>query len=185
VVLFASKRDAERFLAVLPKRFGKYGLTLHPDKTRMVPFRRPDCVDNDDDRPGTFNFLGFTHYWGLSRKPVAKGKPPSKRWFAMRRTAKDRLRRTLRRFSEWCRWHRHDPLETQHLMLVRKLEGHYGYYGITSNFLALAKVFYMVERIWRKALARRSQQRLPWSRMKWILARFPLPRPRIVHRYGT
>ena len=185
VVLFASKRDAERFLAVLPKRFGKYGMTLHPDKTRMVPFRRPDCVDNDDDRPGTFNFLGFTHYWGLSRKPVAKGKPPSKRWFAMRRTAKDRLRRTLRRFSEWCRWHRHDPLETQHLMLVKKLEGHYGYYGITSNFLALAKVFYMVERIWRKALARRSQQRLPWSKMKWILARFPLPRPRIVHRYGA
>ena len=72
VALFASKRDAERFLAVLPKRFGKYGLTLHPDKTRMVPFRRPDRVDHDDDRPGTFNFLGFTHYWGLSRKPAPK-----------------------------------------------------------------------------------------------------------------
>jgi RNA-directed DNA polymerase len=185
VVLFASKRDAERFLAVLPKRFGKYGLTLHPDKTRMVPFRRPDCVDNDDDRPGTFNFLGFTHYWGLSRKPVAKGYPPSKRWFAMRRTAKDRLRRTLRRLSEWCRWHRHDPLETQHRMLVKKLEGHYGYYGITGNLLALAKVFYAAERIWRRALARRSQQRLPWSKMKRILARFPLPRPRIVHRHGA
>jgi group II intron reverse transcriptase/maturase len=185
VVLFASKRDAERFLAVLPKRFGKYGLTLHPDKTRMVPFRRPDRVDNDDDRPGTFNFLGFTHYWGLSRKPVAKEKPPSKRWFAMRRTAKDRLRRTLRRLSEWCRWHRHDPLKTQHLMLVKKLEGHYGYYGITGNFLALAKVFYAAERIWRRALARRSQQRLPWSKMKRILARFPLPKPRIVHRHET
>jgi len=72
-------------------------------------------------------------------------------------------------------------------MLVKKLEGHYGYYGITSNFLALAKVFYMAERIWRKALAcaRRSQQRPPWRKMKRILARFPLPRPRTVHRYGT
>jgi hypothetical protein len=64
VVLFDSKRDAERFLAVLPKRFGKYGLTLHPDKTRMVAFQQPDRVDDGDDGPGTFNFLGFTHYWG-------------------------------------------------------------------------------------------------------------------------
>lgn len=185
VVLFDSKRDAERFLAVLPKRFGKYGLTLHPDKTRMVPFQRPDRVDNDDDWPGTFNFLGFTHYWGLSRKPVPKGQPSSKRWIAMQKTAKDRLRRALRRLSEWCRWHRHDPLNTQHLMLVKKLSGHYGYYGITGNFPALAQVFYAVKRIWRKALARRSQQRLPWTKMARILERFPLPSPRIVHQHRT
>ena len=185
VVLFESKLDAERFLAVLPKRFGKYGLTLHPDKTRLVPFRRPDRVDNDDDQPGTFNFLGFTHYWGLSRKPVPKGQPPMKRWFAMQKTAKDRLSRTLRRLSEWCRWHRHDSLKTQHLMLVTKLKGHYGYYGITGNFPALAQVFYAVKRIWRKALARRSQQRLPWTKMARILERFPLPAPRIVHQHRT
>jgi len=184
-VLFDSKRDAERFLAVLPKRFGKYGLTLHPDKTQMVPFQRPDRVDNDDDRPGTFNFLGFTHYWGLSRKPVPKGQPPSKRWFAMQKTAKDRLNRALRRLSEWCRWHRHDSLKMQHLMLVKKLKGHYGYYGITGNFPALAQVFYAVKRIWRRALARRSQQRLPWAKMARILERFPLPAPRIVHQHGT
>lgn len=185
VALFARKRDAERFLAVLPERFGKYGLTLHPDKTRMVPFQRPDRVDNDDDRPGTFNFLGFTHYWGLSRKPRPKGTPPVKRWFTMRKTAKDRLSRALRRLSEWCRWHRHDPLETQHLMLVKKLKGHYGYYGITGNFSALAKFFHVAQRIWRKALARRSHQRMPWAKMRRILARFPLPAPRIVHQHGT
>lgn len=121
VVLFDSKRDAERFLSVLPKRFGKYGLTLHPDKTRTVSFRRPDHVDNDADHPGTFNFLGFTHYWGLSRKPPPKGQPLVKRWFPMQKTAKDRLGRALRRFSEWCRWHRHDPLDAQHSMLVKKL----------------------------------------------------------------
>ena len=185
VVLFDSKRDAERFLAVLPKRFGKYGLTLHPDKTRMVSFRRPDLIDNDGDRPGTFNFLGFTHYWGLSRKPPPKGRPLVKRWFPMQKTAKDRLSRTLRRFSEWCRWHRHDPLDTQHLMLVKKLKGHYGYYGITGNSLALAEVLYQVGRIWKKALARRSNQHLSWATMKRILERFPLPASRIVHRYGT
>lgn len=183
VVLFVNKRDAERFLAVLPKRFGKYGLTLHPDKTRMVPFRRPDRVDNDDDRPGTFNFLGFTHYWGLSRKPRPERTPPAMRWFAMQRTAKDRLGRVLRRLSEWCRWHRHDPLETQHLMLVRKLKGHYGYYGITGNFLALAKVFQATERVWYRALARRSQRHLSWTTMQRILRRFPLPKPRIVHQH--
>ena len=103
----------------------------------------------------------------------------------MQKTAKDRLNRTLRRFSEWCRWHRHDPLDTQHRMLVKKLKGHYGYYGITGNFPALAKVLYAAKRIWRKALARRSQQRLSWAKMQRILDRFPLPRPRIVHRHGT
>jgi RNA-directed DNA polymerase len=151
----------------------------------MVPFRRPDRVDNDGDQPGTFNFLGFTHYWGLSRKPPPKGQPLVKRWFPMQKTAKDRLSRVLRRFSEWCRWHRHDPLDEQHRMLVKKLKGHYGYYGITGNALAIAKVLYMVRRIWRKALARRSQQPLPWTKMRRILERSPLPAPHIVHRYGT
>ena len=93
----------------------------------------------------------------------AKGGQAVRGWFAMQKTAKDRLSRTLRRLSEWCRWHRHDPLNTQHLMLVKKLKGHYGYYGITGNFSALAHVFYAVRRIWRKALARRSQQRLSWD----------------------
>ena len=103
----------------------------------------------------------------------------------MQKTAKDRLSRTLRRLYAWCRWHRHDPLKTQHLMLVKKLKGHYGYYGITGNFPALAKVHDAAKRIWRKALARRSQQRLSWAKMQRILERFPLPPPRIVHRYGT
>lgn len=185
VVLFANKLDAERFLAVLPKRFGKYGLTLHPDKTRMVAFQRPDRVDDDEQGPGTFNFLGFTHYWGLARKPTATGNPSVKRWVAKQKTAKDRLRRTLRRLGEWCRCHRHDPLGMQHLMLVKKLKGHYGYYGITGNYPALAQVFYAVRRIWRQALARRSQRRLPWAKMARILERFPLPAPRIAHRHGT
>jgi hypothetical protein len=89
---------------VLPKRFGKYGLTLHPDKTRLVPFHRPRRKDGGDDGPGTFDLLGFTHHWGLSRK----GK-----WIVMKRTAKDRFSRTLRRIADWCRGHRHDDVEVQ------------------------------------------------------------------------
>lgn len=174
--LFESKRDAERFLQVLPKRFGKFGLTLHPEKTRLVPFQRPDRVTDDEDRPGTFNLLGFTHCWKLSRR----GK-----WFVMQKTAKDRFSRALHRLREWCRWHRHDSLEAQQHAIAKKLNGHDAYYGITSNFDAIARFHYEARRVWRKALARRSQQRLPWRKMVRILRRFPLPAPRIVHNYGT
>jgi RNA-directed DNA polymerase len=176
VVLFESKQDAERFLAVLPKRFGKYGLTLHPDKTRMVSFQRPDRVDDDASGPGTFDFLGFTHHWGVSRKGG---------WTVKQRTARDRFSRALRRIREWCRWHRHDPVREQQRMLTKKLKGHYGYYGITSNFDRIASFFYLVNRTWHAALARRSQRGLPWRVMQKLLKRFPLPAPRIVHRYAT
>jgi RNA-directed DNA polymerase len=176
VVLFERKRDAERFLNALPKRFGKYGLELHPDKTRLVPFRSPARVDNDDEWPGMVNLLGFTHYWGKSRKG---------HWVVMKRTAKDRFSRALRRIHEWCRQHRHDPLETQHLTLTRKLNGHYAYYGITPNFKAIARFSHAVVSVWWRALARRSQRRLPWWKMQKLLERYPLPAPRIVHRYGT
>lgn len=176
VVLFESKWDAERFLAVLPKRFGKYGLTLHPDKTRMVSFQRPDRVVNDEDRPGTFDFLGFTHHWAVSRKG---------NWIVKQRTAKDRFRRALRRLHTWCRWHRHDPVKEQHRTLTEKLNGHYAYYGITSNFDQISHFFYRAHFVWQAALARRSQRGMSWKTMEKLLERYPLPAPRIVHRYGT
>ena len=176
VVLFACKRDAERFLAVLPKRFGKFGLTLHPDKTRLVPFQCPDRVGPDDDQPGTFDLLGFTHYWVRSRKGA---------WIVKQRTAKDRFSRALRRLREWCRWHRHDPLEAQHLMLTKKIRGHYAYYGIWSNVDRLGDFLHWTTRAWKAALARRSQRWMTWATMNAILRRFPLPRPRIVRWYGT
>ena len=176
VVLFESKQDAERFLAVLPKRFGKYGLTLHPDKTRMISFQRPDRVNDGESGPATFDFLGFTHHWAVSRK----GK-----WVVKQRTAKDRFRRALRRLREWCRWNRHDPVEEQHRTLKRKLNGHYAYYGITSNFDAISRFFYLAHFVWHAALARRSQRGMPWRTMEKLLERYPLPAPRIVHRYGT
>jgi RNA-directed DNA polymerase len=177
VFVFARKVDAERVLDVLSKRFDKYGLTLHPDKTRLVPFHRPDRDDGDDGGPGTFDLLGFTHHWGLSRK----GK-----WVVKKRTAKDRFSRTLRRIAEWCRMHRHDDVESQHRALVRKVNGHYAYFGVTSNYASLARLVHEVEAIWRKWLSRRSQKGfLNWKAMHRLLERYPLPAPRIVHRYIT
>lgn len=177
VFLFAQKKDAERVLDVLPKRFGKYGLTLHPEKTRLVPFHRPDRDDGGDGGPGTFDMLGFTYHWGLSRK----GK-----WVVQRRTARDRFNRTLRRIGEWCHEHRHADVEAQHRALSRKLAGHYAYFGVTSNLRALRRLWHETKAIWRKWLSRRSQKAfLSWEAMHRLLERYPLPQPRIVHRYGT
>ena len=176
VFVFSRKEDAERVLEVLPKRFGKYGLSLHPDKTRLVPFRRPDR-DNDGNGPGTFDFLGFTHHWGKSRKD---------KWVVKKRTARDRFSRTLRHIRSWCRAHRHDDVKEQHRALARKLNGHYAYYGVTSNSDALARLWHEVVLTWRKWLSRRSQKAyLNWVKMTRLLERYPLPPPRIVHRYGT
>jgi len=97
VILLSDERDARRVEAVLGKRFGKYGLALHEEKTRLVEFRRPREGGN---QPGSFDFLGFTHYWGKSRKG---------NWVVQRKTAKDRLRRAVRRVYMWCKKHRHDP----------------------------------------------------------------------------
>jgi RNA-directed DNA polymerase len=175
LIVFAQKRDAERVLEVLPKRFGRYGLTVHPDKTRLVPFHRPDRDDGHDGGPGTFDFLGFTHHWGLSRN----GK-----WVPRMRTAKDRFSRTLRRIAEWCRRHRHDDVEVQRRALSRSLLGHYAYYGVTSNSGALERLCNEVKVIWRKWLSRRSQRAfLNWRQMNRLLTKYPLPQPRIVHRY--
>ena len=177
VIIFERKEDAERVLDVLPKRFGRYGLTLHPTKTRLVPFRRPDRRSGDGGGgPGTFDLLGFTLHWGLTL---------SGRWTVKFRTAKDRFSRALRRIREWCRWHRHADLETQHRGLVWKIRGHYAYYGITHNSRALGRFLHEVKDIWRTWLSRRSQRGpVRWRTMHRLLERYPLPSPRIVHRLG-
>jgi group II intron reverse transcriptase/maturase len=177
VFVFEREEDARRILDVLPKRFGKYGLTLHPDKTRLVPFTRPDSFRGKGREPGTFDLLGFTWYWGLSRK---------KRWSVKFKTAKDRFSRTLRRINEWCREHFHFDVAEQHRALVQKLNGHYAYFGITTNYAALSRLRLAAKGIWRKWLSRRSQKAfLNWHAMARLEQRFPLPKPRIVHRYVT
>ena len=177
VFVLEQKIDAERILDVLPKRFGKYGLTLHPDKTRLVPFQRPLLTDRGGGPgPGTFDLLGFTHHWARSRKG---------NWVVKRRTATDRFSRALHRFREWCRNHRHDPVKAQHRTLVRKLVGHDNYYGVTGNVDALSRLHQQVKLIWWKALNRRSQRAFPWRVMAALLSRLPLPRGQLAKRYRT
>jgi group II intron reverse transcriptase/maturase len=175
VMVFSCADDARRVMDVLPKRFAKYGLTLHPDKTRLVEFRRPDRRPprdgGDGGRPGTFDLLGFTHFWGLSRK----GK-----WVVKRRTARDRFTRALRRVTEWCKLNRHQPVADQHKALTQKLRGHFGYYGIIGNYEALHRFLEHTKHAWRKWLARRSRRKgMPWPRMNRLLERYPLTHPRI------
>jgi RNA-directed DNA polymerase len=178
VLLFEVEEDARRVMAVLPKRFGKYGLTLHPDKTRLLPFQRPPkgpppIGGASPTPPSTFDLLGFTHYWGRSRRG---------NWAIMRRTANDRFSRALRRVAEWGRSHMHDELSSQQEGLARKLRGHYEYYGIAGNSKALRRFFWEVVAVWRKWLDRRSQNaKMTWERMHRLLKRYPLPRPRITH----
>jgi len=176
VIMFANEKDARRVYEVLPKRFAKYGLTLHPDKTRLIEFRRSTRNPKDADPQGlaTFDLLGFTHYWGKSR---------TGKWVVKRKTAKDRFRKALARISAWCRQHLHDPLPAQRAALARKLTGHYGYYGITGNSASLGRLLFFVRRIWFKWLRRRSQRaRLNWDRYAALLEVFPLPPARLPKR---
>ena len=174
VMVFELERDALRVNEILAKRFARYGLRLHPDKTRLTPFKKPtDPPSSGGKGPGSFDFLGFTHYWGISRKGA---------WVVKRKTAKDRFSRTVRRINEWCQINRHAPLRAQHHGLCRKLKGHDAYYGITGNSQALARLRYVVENTWRKWLNRRSWKgRMTWQRMSRLLRVFRLPTARAVH----
>lgn len=171
VLVFRYKEDAERVMRVLPKRLARYGLELHPEKTQLVPFRRPSQWGRSRDRPGTFDFLGLTHHWARTRKGG---------WAVKQRTGKDRLRRTIRAIDRWCRAHRHAPVGYQQRQLAAKLRGHYAYFGVPGNYRALAAVYQRAIRSWRKWLSRRSQRGwIPWAAFLRFLRRHSLPRPRL------
>jgi RNA-directed DNA polymerase len=175
VMTFEREEDALRVKAVLAKRFDKYGLRLHPTKTRLVRFHPPSVSNpegGEGQRQRSFDLLGFTLYWGRSRKG---------RWVVQQKTMKSRFRRALRRISMWCRENRHLPEKEQSEALAQKLNGHYSYYGVTGNYRALLQLYERVKRIWHKWLGRRSNRPLYWDRMLAILQAFPLPRPRVVH----
>ncbi len=176
VMVFSNEEDAMRVLEVLPKRFGRYGLMLHPEKTRLVAFERPDRPsrrnrrnETRNDKPGTFDFLGFTIHWGKSL---------AGNWVVRVRTSKSRLRRTLKNLTEWCRTHRHDPLEQQQRGINHKLRGHYAYFGRRGNIGRLWNVWSRARQIWRVWLSRRSQKaRLTWPMMVKLLEHYPLVLP--------
>jgi RNA-directed DNA polymerase len=174
VIVFEWEADARRVMEVLPKRFGKYGLTLHPEKTRLLKFMRPrpdGGKDDDDEGPGSFDFLGLTHHWRRSRKGTM---------VVRQTTMRARFTRGLARIREWCRQHRHLPIAQQRKLLAMKLRGHYNYYGIIGNHKALVRFMEEVIRVWHKWLARRSQRaNSRWDHFQRILHRYPLPRPRV------
>lgn len=177
IIVFERKQDALRVQEVLPKRFGRFGLSLHPEKTRLVRFRRPGRHAKKRERGATFNFLGFTHYWARSLRGWG--------WMLLRKTATKRLSRALTRVDQWCRRCRHLPIREQAKALNRKLNGHYNYYGISGNSKGIKKFFWEVLRIWKKWLSRRSHKAwIPWERFRHLerlLAR-PRLRPRPAKR---
>jgi RNA-directed DNA polymerase len=167
VMVFAREEDARRVLAVLAKRFAKYGLELHPEKTRLVDFRKPA----DGGRSGTFEMLGFTHFWGTSRKGNVT---------VVRKTARGRFGRALQRVTDWCRKTRNLSVTLQHVALVAKLRGHYNYFGVSGNSRALQRFRHETARIWRRWLSRRSDRAtVGWDRFRLLLRRYPLPPPRL------
>ncbi|MBK9369336.1 MAG: group II intron reverse transcriptase/maturase [Deltaproteobacteria bacterium] len=175
VIVFANERDARRVMEVLPKRFGRFGLTLHPEKTRLAPFQRPRTPlgAKMTVKPGSFDFLGLTQYWTRSRKG---------QWMPKQKTARSRLGRALKSIALWCRKAHHRPVVEQAKTLGKKLRGHYAYFGVTGNYRALGQFFQEVKRIWRGWLCRRSQRgRLSWEGFHVLLKRNPLPPPIAVH----
>jgi group II intron reverse transcriptase/maturase len=174
VMVFRYRDEAEQVLRALVKRFARYGLKLNKEKTKLVRHTRPPWdKGKPGPRPGTFDFLGFTHYWGRSRK----GRPVPKK-----KTAAKRLRRTLKRLNEWLKRKRHQPVRWQHRKLCMALRGHDAYYGVTGNGRSLNILRYHVERLWRKWLDRRSwRTRMNWQKFKRLLFHYPLPPPRVVH----
>ena len=174
VIGFEYKDDAQRVMDALGKRLGYFGLTLHPDKTRLLPFRRPPKGQEGGKGRATFDFLGFTFYWARTRKG---------RWGMLCKTRSASLRRIIQSVYGWCRRHRHLPVAAQHKALTRRIQGHFNYFGVSGNFRSLLLVVQQARRSWYKWLCRRSQRkRLTWERFADLLRDFPLPKPRILVR---
>jgi len=174
ILCFQNREDAEKVLDVLTKRFAKYGLTLHPEKTRLIEFGREALAKSEERggrKPATFDFLGFTHICRRSRRG----------FFTIHlRTMRKRLRRSVKAVKAWCQKHRHDPVEEQHEALNRKLRGHYQYYGRPTNYRSLWQFFRSVRKIWKKWLNRRTRGKtLNWAEFEHLLLLHPLLRPRI------
>ena len=165
--------DARRIMAVLPKRFARFGLRIHPTKTALIAFRKPDARQETEDGNGTFDFLGLTHYWTKSRRGC---------WVIKRKTARKRRHRTKKSLWRWCRTNRHAPLKAQYQRLCLKLRGHFQYDGIRGNFRMVEGIAHDAEKAWRYWLSRRSSKSgIGWEQFQKLLRVSPLPIPRIVH----
>jgi len=168
------EEDARRIMAVLPKRFNRFKLTIHPEKSRLIDFRSPDRRPKRSLNHHTFDFLGFTHYWGYSR---------NMNWVIKRKTSSKRLRRFVKALWKWCHDNRHWNLPEQYRIISSKLRGHYQYYGIRGNYKMLEVIYENARKTWKHWLGRRSRDGfISWEEFDDKISKpFPLPMPRIVH----
>jgi hypothetical protein len=177
VVGFEHRPEAERFLADLRVRFAQFGLTLPPDKTRLIEFGRHagrNRRDRGDGKPETFNFLGFTHSCGKTRKGG---------FTVLRQTRRRRWQATLREIGIELRRRLHDPIPEQGAYLRSVIVGHTRYYGVPRHGPSLTSFHAALGRLWRRTLMRRSQTAfVSWERMRRLTARW-LPVPHICHPY--
>ena len=175
VMGFQSETDAREMLVALRERLGKFKLALHGDKTRLIEFGKLVAEHRrarNTRRPGTFSFLGFTHYCGWSRDG---------RFVVKRRTEGRRVSRKLQEVQAELRRRMHTPVHAQHRWLCSVLRGHDAYYGLPSNWPRLDSFHDAVRRRWYRVLRRRSQRRLTWEQFNALLERFPLRSTRITH----
>lgn len=173
LIVCEKERDARRVLTVLPKRLARYSLTMHPEKTRLIRFQKPQGLKALPGGNGTFEFLGFTHHWTRSLRGY---------WVLKRRITKTALQRIAQSFQAWCKANRHLPRPQQHDTLSRKLRGLYAYYGIKGNSRHLYLLLRMAQEAWVKWLNRRGGKKwFGWKAFKALQAIRPLPTPRIVH----
>jgi group II intron reverse transcriptase/maturase len=175
IVGFEHRYEAEQFLAELRERFARFGLALHPEKTRLIRFGRYAAQNREErgeGKPESFNFLGFTHMCGRNQRGGFR---------VWRQTMRKRWQAKLKELNIQLRRRRHDPIPEQGAYLGAVVRGHIQYYGVPGNALAIRAFHWAVARLWHKALGRRSQKaRLAWDRMKKYIARW-LPNARICH----
>lgn len=179
VICFQDEEDAQRVLKVLDKRFSNYGLTLHPEKTRLVEFGRAALEKAEwmGRGPATFDFLGLTHIPERGRRGFYR---PGVR------TMKKRLKRGLKEVARWCKRNRHEPINKQQETLNAKLRGHYQYYGRASNFRNLQRFYHVICSTWRKWLSRRTRgTTMSWDTFNDLLRRHPLLKPTITHTWAS
>jgi len=177
VLGFQYHSDALRFQSALEKRFGKFGLSLHPEKTCLIEFGRFAASNRSkrgEGKPEVFEFLGFTHICSKSRKG---------RFLVLRKTIKSRMRRKLRDLKHWLRQHLHDPVPDVGNYLRSVLRGHFQYFGVPRNIRALGSFRQAVVCLWYSSLRRRSQKTALYWKRYYRLTKLYLPFPRILHPY--
>ncbi len=178
VVGFQHRRDAERFLQERGGRLEKFGLALHPEKTRLIEFGRFAAENRrkrGEGKPETFTFLGFTHICGRKRRNGG--------FIVQRKTATKRLRAKLREVRETLHQRRHEPIAEHGRWLRSVMQGYFNYFGVSGNLVSLNMFRRETARSWLHALRCRSQRhRLTWERFSPIVDHW-FPRIQVLHPY--